>query len=109
MKDYGHLLRDDPEWADRAAAFSERVRDVSELLAAAPPTAPRHPVRMRVAYHDACHLANAQAVRRQAPDLPRSHSELEPVEPGGRDVGLRPGRATVTAVIKARRATRRRA
>ena len=33
MKDYGHLLADDPEWAERAAAFSAKVRDVHELLA----------------------------------------------------------------------------
>ena len=33
MKDYGHLLRDDPEWSERAAAFSAKVRDVHELLA----------------------------------------------------------------------------
>ena len=59
MKDYGHLLADDPEWAERAAAFSASVRDVHEVLAdliADGPRAPRHPVRARVAYHDACHL-----------------------------------------------------
>ncbi|MFC5746593.1 (Fe-S)-binding protein [Actinomadura rugatobispora] len=65
LKEYGDLLRDDPEWAGRAAAFSARVRDVSEVLAELPPRAPRHPVRARVAYHDACHLANAQGIRRQ--------------------------------------------
>ena len=36
MKDYGHLLADDPEWAERAAAFSAKVRDVHELLDAQP-------------------------------------------------------------------------
>jgi glycolate oxidase iron-sulfur subunit len=39
MKEYGHLLADDPAWRDRAAAFARRVRDVSELLAAAGPVA----------------------------------------------------------------------
>ena len=39
MKDYGHVLRDEPEWAERAAAFSARVRDVSEFLAHAGPRA----------------------------------------------------------------------
>ena len=33
MKDYGHVLRDEPEWADRAAAFAAKVRDVTEFLA----------------------------------------------------------------------------
>lgn len=65
MKEYAHLLRDDPEYRDRAAAFSAKVRDVNELLAELPPIAPRHPVHATVAYHDACHLANAQQIRRQ--------------------------------------------
>lgn len=69
MKDYAHLLRDDPVYRDRAARFSEKVRDVSELLAELPPVAPRHPVRAKVAYHDACHLANAQGIRRQPRDV----------------------------------------
>jgi glycolate oxidase iron-sulfur subunit len=81
MKDYAHLLRDDPEWAERAAAFSARVRDVSELLTAEAPRAPRHPLRVRVAYHDACHLAHAQAVRSEPRDLLRGIPELELVEP----------------------------
>jgi hypothetical protein len=33
MKDYGHLLADDPEWGERAARFSASVRDVHEVLA----------------------------------------------------------------------------
>ncbi|HEX8073988.1 MAG TPA: heterodisulfide reductase-related iron-sulfur binding cluster [Thermoleophilaceae bacterium] len=81
MKDYAHLLRDDPDWAGRAAAFSGRVRDVSELLTAGEPVAERHPVRMKVAYHDACHLAHAQAVRSQPRDVLRGIPGLELVEP----------------------------
>lgn len=65
MKDYAHLLRDDPDFRDRAAAFSAKVRDISELLAELPVRAQRHPIRARVAYHDACHLANAQRIREQ--------------------------------------------
>jgi glycolate oxidase iron-sulfur subunit len=64
MKEYGELLAGDPAWAARARAFSERVRDVSEVLAElGEPRAPRHPIAARVAYHDACHLAHAQGVR----------------------------------------------
>jgi glycolate oxidase iron-sulfur subunit len=65
MKEYGHLLRDDPEYAERAKAFSASVRDISELLAELTPVAPRHPIPLRVAYHDACHLAHAQGIRSQ--------------------------------------------
>jgi glycolate oxidase iron-sulfur subunit len=63
MKDYARLLRDDPRYARRAAEFSARVRDVSELLAELPPVAARHPIEARLAYHDACHLGHAQGVR----------------------------------------------
>src|SRR5438270_167729 len=86
MKDYAHLLRDDPEWAERAAAFSARVRDVAELVAAESPVAPRRPVPIRVAYHDACHLAHAQAVRSQPRDLLRGIPGLELVEPDGWEI-----------------------
>jgi glycolate oxidase iron-sulfur subunit len=64
MKEYGQLLADDPAFAARARTFSERVRDVNELvvqLGAA--RAVRHPLALRVAYQDACHLAHAQGVR----------------------------------------------
>ena len=60
-KQYGHLLADDPAWAARAAAMSARVRDVSELLAAAGPRPGRgRPVR--AAYDAPCHLLHAQRV-----------------------------------------------
>jgi glycolate oxidase iron-sulfur subunit len=65
MKEYGHLLRDDPAWAERAAAFSARVRDLSELLAELGQRAERQPLPLKVAWHDACHLAHAQGVRAQ--------------------------------------------
>jgi glycolate oxidase iron-sulfur subunit len=49
MKDYGHVLRDEPDWADRATAFAARVRDVSEFLADVEPRAERRPLAMKVA------------------------------------------------------------
>ena len=70
LRETGHLLHDTSD-AEPARAFSDRVRDVSEVLAAlglpAAPT-PLHssqdPSRpLRVAYHDPCHLAHAQRVR----------------------------------------------
>jgi glycolate oxidase iron-sulfur subunit len=77
MKEYAHLLRDDPAYADRARAFSRRVRDVSELLAELGPVAPRHPLEVTVAYHDACHLAHAQGVRSQPRELLRQIPGVE--------------------------------
>jgi glycolate oxidase iron-sulfur subunit len=81
MKDYGHVLRDEPEWAERAEAFSGKVRDVTEFLAEVEPRAERRAVRMKVAYHDACHLAHAQSVRTQPRELLHGIPELELVEP----------------------------
>jgi len=63
LKEYGHLLRDDPRYAERARAFSAKVKDISEILAELEPRAPRHPLNFSVAYHDACHLQHAQGVR----------------------------------------------
>jgi glycolate oxidase iron-sulfur subunit len=77
MKDYGHLFEDEPRMAD----FSKRVRDVHEFLGGIEPRAARHPLPMRVAYHDACHLAHAQGVRAQPRDLLRGIPELEVLEP----------------------------
>jgi glycolate oxidase iron-sulfur subunit len=86
MKDYAHLLRDDPQWAERAERFSAKVRDVTELLAEAGTRATRHPVRQKVAYHDACHLAHAQAVRAQPRELLAQIPQLEVVEPEGWEI-----------------------
>ena len=58
MKDYGELLE-----SDAARRFSGRVKDVLELLGSIEPRAARGPIPMRVAYHDACHLAHAQGIR----------------------------------------------
>ena len=63
LKEYGHLLRDDAAYAERAAALAAKCRDISEVLADLEPRAPRHPVPLRVAYHDACHLQHAQGIR----------------------------------------------
>ena len=68
LKEYGELLAGEPAWAERARAFSAKVRDVNEYLATLEPQAPRGRIDARVAYHDACHLAHAQRVR-EAPRL----------------------------------------
>jgi glycolate oxidase iron-sulfur subunit len=80
MKEYGHLLRDEPTWAERAAAFSARCKDISEFLCELPAQAPRHPLKMRVAYHDACHLQHAQGVREQPRRLLAGIPSLEVAE-----------------------------
>jgi glycolate oxidase iron-sulfur subunit len=63
LKDYVHLLADDPAYAERAAAFSASVRDVSELIAGLEPRPERNRLELRLALQDSCHLAHAQRVR----------------------------------------------
>ena len=65
LKDYGALLHDYEGWAVRAAAFSSRVRDVSEFLAEIPLEKPTGRVDARVTYHDPCHLRRGQNVWKQ--------------------------------------------
>lgn len=62
LREYDHLLRDDPEWADRAGQFAAKVRDISEVLIELDLPTPPHTVARHVTYHDACHLAHAQGV-----------------------------------------------
>jgi glycolate oxidase iron-sulfur subunit len=80
MKEYGDLLADDPAYAERARAFSAKVRDVTEFLATLPLAPPRGAIRARVAYHDACHLAHAQGVREAPRQLLRQIRGIELVE-----------------------------
>ncbi len=80
MKEYSHILRDDPVWATRAAAFSAKCKDISEILCDLPAQATRHPLPMRVAYHDACHLRHAQAIYEQPRRLLSAIPGLEVVE-----------------------------
>jgi glycolate oxidase iron-sulfur subunit len=75
MKEYGELIS-----SDEARAFSARVKDVTELLASVPQRAPRHPLELCVAYHDACHLAHAQGVRDEPRELLRAIPGLELLE-----------------------------
>jgi glycolate oxidase iron-sulfur subunit len=77
MKRYGHLLRNDTEYAARAKAFAAKCRDISEVLTELEPRAPRGEVKMRVAYHDACHLQHAQGVRAQPRRLLQSIPGVE--------------------------------
>ncbi|HVQ92804.1 MAG TPA: heterodisulfide reductase-related iron-sulfur binding cluster [Mycobacteriales bacterium] len=76
LKEYATLLADDPAYAEPAAAFAATVRDLSEVLVELGPVAPRHPLPVTVAYHDACHLAHAQGVRAQPRQLLAGIPEL---------------------------------
>ena len=80
VKEYTHLLRDDSAYAARAREFSAKCKDVSEVLAELEPRAPRHPLKMRAAFHDSCHLQHAQGVRTQPRALLCGIPQLELAE-----------------------------
>jgi glycolate oxidase iron-sulfur subunit len=76
MKEYGTLLAPDPELRERARDAARRVRDVTELLAAAGPR-PGGEVRCSVAYDHPCHLLHAQRVERAPLDVLRAVPGVE--------------------------------
>ncbi|MDW8029533.1 MAG: heterodisulfide reductase-related iron-sulfur binding cluster [Armatimonadota bacterium] len=80
MKEYGHLLADDPEVAELARNFASKVKDFCELLDEIGLPSPLKPMPMKVTYHDPCHLAHGQNVRQQPRNLIRQVPEVEFVE-----------------------------
>jgi len=73
LKEYGHLLHDDPAWAERGRLFSAKVKDLTEWL-----NQPGVQIANRksqianlVTYHDACHLAHPQRITQAPRDLIR--------------------------------------
>ncbi len=69
MKDYGWLLRNDPQYAQRAARFAAKVRDLSEFVAAGPLPEPVDKFPHLVTYHEPCQLAHGQKIRKQPRQL----------------------------------------
>ena len=65
LKNYGHLLHDDPVYAKRAAQWSAKLRDIHEWLAEIGIRAPAASTPQTVTYHDACHLCHGQKITRQ--------------------------------------------
>lgn len=92
LKEYHHLLQDDPAWSDRATVFSRKVKDLSEFLSAAdfqvggsssgsdgrnrlPGDCPA-----TVTFHDACHLAHAQRITKPPRSLVKAQAGIRYVE-----------------------------
>ncbi|HSI97815.1 MAG TPA: (Fe-S)-binding protein, partial [Gaiellaceae bacterium] len=94
LKELGWLLGD-----ERAAAFSSRVRDVGELLAETIPRAPRHPLPLRVALQDSCHLRHAQRLPLSSIRSLARIPALEVVEPAEQDLCC--GSAGIYNVVQA--------
>ncbi|WP_022729460.1 glycolate oxidase subunit GlcF [Fodinicurvata sediminis] len=80
VKDYGFMLREDPDYAKAAAEISNMTKDISELLAELDLPQPVRPTGQRVAYHSACSLQHGQQVR-QPPKSLLQAAGFEVVEP----------------------------
>jgi glycolate oxidase iron-sulfur subunit len=80
LKEYGHFLAQDAEWAERAMAFSRKVRDISEYLVEIQLEKPRGRIDGTATYHDPCHLVRGQGVSAQPRQLLEIIDGLELVE-----------------------------
>jgi len=72
VKDYGHLLARDRQWAEPARRIAALARDVSELVRDLGLNAPVQPAAYRVAYHDPCSMQHVQHVMSQPRDVLRA-------------------------------------
>ena len=81
LKEYGHLLADDPAWAARAMTFADKVRDVHEFLASIPlNTRDLRPLPRTVTFQEPCHLAHAQRITAQPRKLLAAIPQLTVLE-----------------------------
>ncbi len=72
LKEYGHMLADDPDYCDRAKTFVSHVKDIQEFLALVGLTAPLSPLApqpLNIVYQDACHLLHGQKISVQPRQL----------------------------------------
>ena len=72
LKEYGHILADDPEYAEKAKAFAAKVKDSQEFLANVGLTAKLSPLtdkNLTLVYQDACHLLHSQKISVQPRQL----------------------------------------
>ena len=72
LKEYNHLLRDDPAYTQRAEEFSGKVKDINEFLVSIEHNQAMGEVKRTVAYHDACHLLHGQKIKQQPRQLLKS-------------------------------------
>ncbi len=69
LKEYDHLLRDDPDYAQKAEVFSTKTVDIHEFLAAYGRDVAMGRLQRTIAYHDACHLLHGQKIKQQPRQL----------------------------------------
>ncbi len=84
LKEYGHILQDDPEYAEKAKQFAAKVKDVQEFLIEVGVTAKLHPIsedKLTIVYQDACHLLHGQKISLQPRQLLKQIPGVELKEP----------------------------
>jgi glycolate oxidase iron-sulfur subunit len=86
LKEYKHLLKDDPEYRERAEKVSGRAADISEFLVKHEFPKPGGQVPLRVTYHDPCHLVRGQGIKSQPREILQAIPGVEYVEMKGADV-----------------------
>ncbi len=64
IKEYGDLLAEDPDYADKAARISDMTKDLSQVLAAEDRSVLRSSNGTRVAFHSPCTLQHGQKLPR---------------------------------------------
>jgi glycolate oxidase iron-sulfur subunit len=69
VKDYGFMLRQDPDYAERAARVATLAKDVTEYLAALPLAPDQQSAKLVVAYHSACSMQHGQRVVREPKEI----------------------------------------
>lgn len=80
VKEYPELLHSDKDYYHKAEQFANKVRDISEFLVEVGYEAPKGRVDIKITYHDACHLAHAQKIRKQPREILKSIPGVELVE-----------------------------
>ena len=101
LKEYGHILADDPEYSEKADKFAAKVRDVQEFLSGIELTTELHPLtsgELNLVYQDACHLLHGQKISLQPRQLLRKIPGVKLREPI--DAGLCCGSAGIYNMLQ---------
>ncbi|GER85887.1 hypothetical protein KDW_00490 [Dictyobacter vulcani] len=80
LKEYDHLLRDDPDYIQKAQEFSAKVKDISEFLTSIQSIKQMGEIHHTVAYHDACHLLHGQKIKQPPRQLLKTIPGLKLVD-----------------------------
>lgn len=84
LKEYGHILKDDPQYAEKAIQFSAKVKDINEFLIDIGLTTELLPIteeKLTLVYQDACHLFHGQKISLQPRELLRNIPNVQLKEP----------------------------